>query len=353
MYDDQDRLLSYGGNIYTYTANGELAIKTNTNTNTTYTYDELGNLVNVTGLGVGLIEYVIDGQNRRIGKKVNGTLVQGFLYQDQLKPIAELNGSGAIVSRFVYGTGINVPDYMIKGGVTYRIMTDHLGSPRLVVNVTTGAIIQRMDYDEFGNVLNDTNPGFQPFGFAGGLYDRDTSLVRFGARDYDVTVGRWMTKDPIGFGGGDTNLYSYASGEPINHVDKRGKLLQALPFIFGGISGAYGGYQLGGVGGAIIGGYIGFTKPELGFLIGIAGVLKQFGSEAIEIGSELKEENEKVDETNPEELEKNRANNLKQCHKALGKGAKAVLEILRRIFGLPPIILPNEPQKQTDSFLGS
>jgi RHS repeat-associated protein len=64
-----------------------------------------------------------------------------------------------------------------------------------------------MDYDEFGNVINDTNPGFQPFGFAGGLYDQDTKLVRFGARDYDASVGRWTAKDPISFNGGDTNLY--------------------------------------------------------------------------------------------------------------------------------------------------
>jgi len=136
-----------------------------------------------------MIEYVIDGQNRRIGKKVNGTLVQGFLYQDQLKPVAELDSSGQVVSRFVYATGVNVPDYMIRGGVTYRIVTDHLGSPRLVVDVATGNIAQRMDYDEFGKVTQDTRQGFQPFGFAGGLYDQDTKLVRFGARDYDSEVG--------------------------------------------------------------------------------------------------------------------------------------------------------------------
>ncbi len=61
--------------------------------------------------------------------------------------------AATIVSRFVYGKGINVPDYMVREGVTYRIVTDHLGSPRLVVNTATGAIVQRMDYDEYGNVL--------------------------------------------------------------------------------------------------------------------------------------------------------------------------------------------------------
>jgi hypothetical protein len=40
-----------------------------------------------------------------------------------------------------------VPDYMIKAGVTYKVISDHLGSPRLVVNAQTGVIVQRMDYD--------------------------------------------------------------------------------------------------------------------------------------------------------------------------------------------------------------
>jgi RHS repeat-associated protein len=167
---------------------------------------------------------VIDGQNRRIGKKVNGVLTQGFLYQDQLNPVAELDGSGNVVARFVYATGINVPDYVVKGGVTYRIITDHLGSPRVIINTTTGEIVQRMDFDEFGKVMLDTNPGFQPFGFAGGLYDKDTGLVRFGARDYDAESGRWTCKDPIGFDGGDTNLYSYLWNDPINYFDPTGLL---------------------------------------------------------------------------------------------------------------------------------
>ncbi len=156
---------------------------------TGYSYDVLGNLRSATLLNGAQLEYVIDGQNRRIGKKINGTLVQGFLYQNQLNPVAELDGTGAVVSRFVYASKGNVPDYLVKGSETYRIISDHLGSPRLIVNTTTGAVVQRMDYDEFGQVITDTNPGFQPFGFAGGLYDRDTKLVRFGARDHGLVSG--------------------------------------------------------------------------------------------------------------------------------------------------------------------
>ena len=129
---------------------------------------------------------------------------------------------GNVKSRFVYGTKANVPDYLVKDGKTYRIISDHLGSVRLVADAKSGEIVQRIDYDAFGNVLADSNPGFQPFGFAGGLYDSDTKLTRFGARDYDAETGRWTTKDPIGFSGGDTNLYGYVLSDPVNLPDPWG-----------------------------------------------------------------------------------------------------------------------------------
>jgi len=79
-----------------------------------------------------------------------------------------------------------------------------------------------MKYDTFGNVTSDTNPSFQPFGFAGGIYDSHTQLTRFGARDYDVVTVRWASKDPIRFQGGDSNLYGYVMGDPVNFVDING-----------------------------------------------------------------------------------------------------------------------------------
>ena len=54
------------------------------------------------------------------------------------------------------------------------------------------------------------------------LYDRDTGLVRFGARDYDPSVGRWTAKDPIRYSGGEPNLYGYVVGDPVNLVDWTG-----------------------------------------------------------------------------------------------------------------------------------
>jgi RHS repeat-associated protein len=232
-YDSQDRLISMGSATYAYTAAGELTGRTQGGQTTHYTYDVLGNLLQVDlPDGTGVI-YLSDGLGRRIGKQVDGVLEQGFLYQDRLNPVAELDGSGNVVSRFVYGSMANVPDYMIREGVSYRILSDPSGSVRLVVRAGDGAVVQRMDYDSFGRVLADTNPGFQPFGFAGGIYDPDTGLVRFGARDYDPETGRWTAKDSIGFMGGDTNLYSYVSNDPVNQIDPEGTVLPIVAAALG------------------------------------------------------------------------------------------------------------------------
>jgi len=222
--DDQDRLKSYGHFAYGYRANGELDSKTDSTGDVTkYRYDALGNLRRVDLPDQTVVEYLVDGESRRVVKKVDGVAVQKFIWEDRLRIAAELDASDNVVSRFVYGTRVNVPDYMVRGGVTYRIVTDHLGSVRLVVNPSTGTVVQRMKYDEWGNVLVDEHPGFDPvpFGFAGGLYDRDTGLVRFGARDYDSYTGTWTAKDPIGFRGG-LLLFGYANGDPVNYMDPTG-----------------------------------------------------------------------------------------------------------------------------------
>jgi len=228
VVDDQDRLTSYGGATYAYTAHGDLQRKIVGTDTTEYTYDALGNLTRVELPNGTVIGYLLDAMNRRIGKTVNDTLVRAWLYQGQLTPVAELDGSGTVVSRFVYATGVNVPDYLVRGDSTYRLIRDHLGSVRLVVNVASGTVAQRVSYDEFGIETENTNPGWQPFGYAGGLTDSQTGLVRFGARDYDPVAGRWTAKDPIGFAGRDTNLYAYAFNDPVGNIDPTGKVVPLL-----------------------------------------------------------------------------------------------------------------------------
>ena len=235
-YDAQDRLLAMtaGGTTttYTYTANGELETKTDTpGGTTTYAYDAFGNLRQVALPDGTVIDYVVDGRNRRIGKIVDGTLVRQWLYQDQLEPVAELDGQGNVLVEFVYGSKSHTPDYVLRDGQTYGVVPDHLGSIRLVVNLADGMIAQEVSYDALGRTVFDSSPQWQPFGFAGGIHDSTSpavpgsGLVRFGVRDYDPVVARWTAVDPIRFRGNDTNLFGYVMNDPVNLKDTNGMLV--------------------------------------------------------------------------------------------------------------------------------
>jgi RHS repeat-associated protein len=266
VYDEQDRLASDGaGRTYSYSTAGELETVTDGADVTTYGYDPLGNLRTVTLPDTTAIEYLIDPLGRRIGKRVDTVLQQGFLWSDGLRIVAELDGTGAVLARFVYGTRPNVPDYMVKDGSTYRILTDHLGSVRLVVDASTGAIAQRIDYDSWGNPTFTGPADFQPFGFAGGLYDPDTGLVRFGARDYDARTGRWTSKDPIRFDASGSNLYEYSLGDPVNGIDPTG-LISLSPALAGFLGTILPNTSVGVSvsGGAGLGGEIGISLDPCG-----------------------------------------------------------------------------------------
>jgi RHS repeat-associated protein len=227
------------------------------------------------------VDYVVDALNRRTVKKKNGTPSARYLYGSGSKIAAVLDRDGNLAARFVYASHPNTPDFMVLAdGTVYRFFCDQLGSPRLIVSSTTGAIAQKISYDAFGTATVQTSGPFpawqQPFGFAGGLYDEDTGLVRFGARDYDPEVGRWLARDPILFKGGQTNLYVYAGNDPVNKVDPSGEFGFAIGnsgdagFCFGLCAGSYGvghGLYLGteGIGvyataqvGAGLGGHLGY-----------------------------------------------------------------------------------------------
>jgi RHS repeat-associated protein len=168
-----------------------------------------------------VIEYMHDPLGRRIAKKIDGAITEKYLWQGMTRLLAIYNGADNLLMRFEYADD-RMPVAVTTEGVTYYLAYDQVGSLRVVAD-SAGNVVKRIDYDSFGNIITDTNEAFGiPFGFAGGLYDRDTGLVRFGYRDYDPDVGRWTAKDPIFFAGGDTDLYGYVLNNSINRRDPYG-----------------------------------------------------------------------------------------------------------------------------------
>jgi RHS repeat-associated protein len=220
-YSDEDHLLTTGDTIYQYDLDGFLSTKTRGPEVTRYNYSSRGELLNATLPDARVIEYIHDPLGRRIAKKVDGAITEKYLWQGLTRLLAVYDGSENLVMRFEYANG-RMPMAMSKAGSTYYLTYDQVGSLRIVAD-TLGNVVKRIDYDSFGNIISDTNPGFWiPFGFAGGLHDRDTVLVRFGFRDYEPDIGRWTAKDPILFIGGDVDLFGYVENNPVNWNDPWG-----------------------------------------------------------------------------------------------------------------------------------
>jgi len=220
-YTLDDALTVYGDNTYRYDEDGYLIEKTAPEGSTTYTYNTLGALTKVVLPNGTTIEYPQDALNRRVAKKVNGVIVEKYLWEDLTTLLAVYDKDDNLIQRFEYADQ-RMPVAMMQNGQKYYLYYDQVGSLRAVSD-TNGHIIKEITYDTYGNIIADSNPNFKvPFGFAGGLYDPDTKLTHFGYREYDAFTGKWTAKDPIGFAGGDSNLYGYVLNDPVNLMDPEG-----------------------------------------------------------------------------------------------------------------------------------
>ena len=107
-----------------------------------------------------------------------------------------------------------------KNGTTVRyFLTDHLGSTEALADAT-GAIVSSTSYDSFGNSTSNIATTYR---YTGREYDADTGLYYYRNRWYDPEIGRFISEDPIGFAGGDVNLYRYVWNSPYNFTDPYGE----------------------------------------------------------------------------------------------------------------------------------
>jgi len=216
-FDGQDRIIGQGGVTYQFNADGQM-IQSGSEA---YLYSATGELLQTT-VDSETVIYSYDGTGRRIAR-TDSTGTWQYLYGNLNNPfqLTARRDPAGVLSYYYYDNNGQLFAFD-KGAARYYVAVDQVGTPK-VVSDATGTVVKMMEYDSFGMATFDSNPAFDiPVGFAGGINDTKTGLVRFGFRDYEPGTGRWTAKDPIFFGGRQGNLYGYVQNNPVNWIDPTG-----------------------------------------------------------------------------------------------------------------------------------
>lgn len=214
-YDAANRQLGFGTSQMTFDANGNLTTLTDATQTTTFTWDTRDRLIGVEQPGT-LVSFAY-AFGRRLAKTVNGAATQ-FLY-DRLDIAQQLTPEGT--TSYLRSLAIDETVGLTNPDGTFFLTADALGST-LAVADTAGTAVTEYTYDTFG-VVSATSPAFSnPFQFTSRENDGLAGLYYYRARYYHPRLQRFISEDPVGFNGGDVNLYSYVFNSPTNLNDPLG-----------------------------------------------------------------------------------------------------------------------------------
>lgn len=219
-YNTSNELTARPTVSYTYDSDGNTQTMVNASGTTTYNWDYENRLTSVVLPGSGgTVYFKYDPFGRRIYKSsTSGTSVYAY---DGDNLIEETNSSGTAVARYAQGLNIDEPLAMLRSGTTSFYEADGLGTLTSLSN-TSGALANTYTYDSFGNLVASTGSIVNNFRYTGREWDTETSLYYYRARYYDPQSGRFLSEDPLGFGGDGTNFYVYAGNNPTDNDDPSG-----------------------------------------------------------------------------------------------------------------------------------
>lgn len=224
--NERNQVLEAKGFRYQYNENGCLIEKSSGSLATKYSYDALNRLIQVL-MDDKSIHYTYDAFNRRLSKTVlkdgkrqtvnylyDGFHEIGALLPDQTFIEFRLLGEGAGAEM---GTTVAI-ELQEK---LYIPLNDIQGSICQLIDALTGESVESQRYTAFGMMQGVAEGISNPWGFSGKRLDTDTGLISFGQRDYDPSIGRWTTMDPLGYVDGP-NQYAYVANNPLNFHDQWG-----------------------------------------------------------------------------------------------------------------------------------
>jgi RHS repeat-associated protein len=215
-YDAANKMLTAGDSTFAYDIKGNMLSETKGSIVTTYTWDYLNLLTRWQETNKTTGNYAYDGDGMRVRVTPQGGIATSFLL-DIEETAEEISGASAIS---YIGSGWNLTSKVV-GETRLIFHVDGIGSIRSISSANQ-TVSEVNVYDAYGNksVIAGTGDGFD---YAGRFryYTDSTGLNHLKARYYAPAVGRFISRDPIGYSGG-INLYRYADNNPVAVVDPSG-----------------------------------------------------------------------------------------------------------------------------------
>lgn len=223
-YSGFNRLTATQNASYTYDNNGVMASRTDANGTINFGHDSDGRLINSYDDQFNFSEYRYDALGRRIYYWNPYQVPYEYTYDGHDVLVSYFGGSP---TKYQNGPGIdNKLSVRIAGsGGSLYYLQDHLGT-------TFGTTDSSRAFSSWGLMDSFGGPGGD---FTGREYDSFNQLYYYRARMYDPDLGRFTAEDPIGFNGGDVNLYGYVNNRPTMFRDPSGNL-PIIPIIVGGVA---------------------------------------------------------------------------------------------------------------------
>lgn len=205
-----NQLTNWNGTAFAYDANGNLA---NDGTNT-YTWNARNHLASIAGGTTA--SFVYDPFGRRLAKTISGTATD-FLY-DGANPVQELSGT-SVTANLLSG-GLDEIFSRSDSTGTFSQLRDGLGSTVALAGLNDN-LATTYTYAPYGVTTPGGVSSSNVFQFTGRENDGN-GLYYYRARYYNPQLGRFISEDPLGFGGGGANFYPYGGDAPTNFSDPSG-----------------------------------------------------------------------------------------------------------------------------------
>lgn len=218
-YGDANQIQSAGSVSYTHDGLGNLNGASN---GRSFTYDYANRLMSAS-VGGDTFSYLYDGFGSRISRTKNGIQTKYLLDLNagMSNVLAETDALGAVQNYYIHGLGLL--SRINSSGQRFTYHYDHLGNT-VAVTDDSNNVAESYTYDEFGQALASTGGSANPFRYVGkyGVMDEGNGLLHMRARYYDTDTGRFLSRDPLGFSGGDLNLFASVGGNSIARLDPMG-----------------------------------------------------------------------------------------------------------------------------------